>query len=175
MKQMDPVSRLIQASNLSERAFRDRFGFSKQFMVDATAGTYTRLSDRLHEALKELTAEKAVDVRELLLREYTSTTLDEAYVLWQTAERRRNRDKFVSIVPSEQTDQLSPAHFFVKKSSGTPTRFSKELKVPPQQVRRWVSGQVEKTPESIRAALSEIAYPYLRELILKQEEWTAAH
>lgn len=175
MKQIDPVTRLIQASSLSERGFRDRFGFSKQFMVDATAGTYTRLSDRLHEALKELTAEKGVDVREILFTEYRSPTLDEAYTLWQTSERRRNRDKFVSTKPDQQSPELSPAHFFVKRTSGTPTRFSKELKVPPQQVRRWVSGQVSGTPDSIRAALSEIAYPWLRELLAKQEEWTAAH
>lgn len=170
---LNPVSRLLQASNVTEKGFRDTYKYSKQYMVDVTAGTYTRLADKLHVSLAELTTAKGVDVKSLLLSEYDSMTLDEAYILWQTAMRRKRRDIFVSTKPNEFTPLLSPAHFFVKKTSGTPTRFSKELLVPPQQVRRWVAGQTQKTPTpvSIEMALREIAYPHIRELIENQLAW----
>lgn len=175
MSQLNPVSRILQAASLSEKAFRDRFEYSKQFMVDVTAGTYTRLSDSIHLSLKQLAEEKGLNVRDLLLDEYNATSLDEAYTFWQTAERRRNRTKFVTVRGDESTPQLSPAHFFVKRTSGTPTRFSKDLKVPPQQVRRWVSGQTKSTPESIELALREIAYPGLVALLSNQERWIEEH
>lgn len=172
----NPVTRLLQAANTSEKAFRDRFHYSKQFMVDVTAGTYTRLSDSVHESLKELLTEKGINVAELLRESYDdSWTLDQAYELWQNVARMGNRDKFLSITPDQWSDKLSPAHFFVKKTSGNPTRFSKDLKVPPQQVRRWVTGRSKVTPESIELALRQIGYPWVHELIEVQLAWVEAH
>lgn len=167
----NPVTRLLQLANTSERAFRDRFGYSKQYMVDVTAGTYTQLSDTMHEALKTLMTEKGVPVRQVLTDEYRATTLDMAYELWQSGERVKNRDKFVSIPPQLGRNAYSPAALFVRSTSGNPTRFSKDLKVPPQQVRRWVNGELQTTPGSIQDALRQIAYPWLKELLALQEQW----
>lgn len=175
MNDTNPVTRLLSAANTSERAFRDRFRYSKQFMVDVTEGTYTRLSDSMHESLKELLTEKSVDTIAILVEEYNSTTLDGAYEQWQAQQRAANRDKFVSIAPNTWGPKASPAYFFVKNTSGNPTRFSKDLKVPPQQVRRWVNGTLQTTPASIVAALRQIGYPWTRELIENQRAWLEEH
>lgn len=171
----DPVTALLNAATLSERAFREQYRYSKQFMVDVTAATYTRLPDSVHKSLRHLAEAKGVDVIGVLFENFTATTLDDAYAVYQSWARQQNRDTFVSKVPDQWTNELSPAHFFVKKTSGTPTRFSKDLKVPPQQVRRWVSGQTKTTPESIELALREINYPYVRELIEQQRAWIEAN
>lgn len=173
---MNPVSRILQLASTSELAFRRTYGFSKQFMVDVTAGTYTQLSDRLHETLKDLVTKKGVDVRGLLRDEYQTDTLDAAYLDWQREQRIEVRDKFLAVKPEPGTVELPPAHFFVKYTSGSPTTFSKELKVPPQTVRRWVSGQIKngQMPEAIADALIEISYPYLDALDRMQRVWTEA-
>lgn len=175
MNHVNPVTRLLSLANTSEKAFRDRFRYSKQFMVDVTAGTYTRLSDSVHLALKELLTEKGIDVQDALRTEYGADTLDEAYEIWQIRQRAENRDKFVSIAPNTWGPKASPAYFFVKNTSGNPTRFSKDLKVPPQQVRRWVNGTLQTTPASIVAALRQIGYPWTRELIENQRAWLEEH
>lgn len=174
MDTRNPVTRLLVACNTTEAKFRERFNFSKQFMVDITAGAASRLPDSIHTALKALTTEKDVRVNDVLWEAYSTPNLDHAYVRWQRAKRRSVAEQFL-VKPTEWTPSLSPAHFFVKHTSGTPTRFSKDLCVPPQMVRRWVSGLNKQMPETIYHALDEIGYPYLRELVEVQAAWLQEH
>jgi hypothetical protein len=175
MHSMNPVSRLLQYASTSEIDFRKRFDFSKQFMVDVTEGTYTQLSDRVHRSLRLLSEDKGLDVKTILRDDYEAANLDEAYALWQRWQRVGHADTFTGTKPVKGTKDLSPAHFFVRDTAKTPTTFSKTLKVPPQTVRRWVSGQTRKFPDSIYDALRDIGYPYLQALVSLQDDWIEKH
>lgn len=175
MDTRNPVTRLLVACNTTEAKFRERFNFSKQFMVDITAGAASRLPDSIHKALRVLTTEKDVRVADTLWDAYGTAELDRAYERWQHAQRQLHAAEFERVRPNEWSPSLSPAHFFVKHTSGTPTRFSKDLCVPPQMVRRWVSGLNKQMPETIYHALDEIGYPYLRELVEVQAAWLQEH
>lgn len=171
----NPVSTILKACKTSEGNFRERFGFSKQFMVDITAGAANRLPDSIHLALRELVTAKGVDVAATLLDGYEESSLDGAYSRWQNEVRRRNAYLFNEIEPERWTGTKSPAMCFIEDTVRTPTTFSKRLCVPPQSVRRWALGQTKKMPEAIYDALLDIDYPWMHELIERQAAWVQEH
>lgn len=171
----NPVSTILKACKVTEAAFREKYGFSKQFMVDMTAGAATRLPDSIHLALGKLVAEKGVEVASLLLSEYDTMSLDGAYARWQDEVRRRWAHKFVEQEPNRWTKHKSPAMCFIEDTVGTPTTFSKKLCVPPQSVRRWAHGQTQQMPGAVYDALLDIDYPWVHELVERQTAWLQEH
>lgn len=172
---MNPFELLLKRCNTSEGEFRRRFGFAKQTLVDTTAGTYTKVPDQLNLALGRLCAEKGVEAAVELEMNYGETGLDDAYVVWQAQTRAANRAPFLTVTPDDfrGSSVTNPAAAFVSAAASNPTRFSKELLVPPQTVRRWVS-LGSALPATIREALHQIAYPYVRELDAALTAWRAA-
>lgn len=172
----NPYKRLRKLCGTSQVTFAAKHGVSKMTLIYIEAGAREEVSDRLNMALAAECHDKGVDARQVLSDEYGVGTLNEAYTLWQIAERRKLKEDFAYVRPPfPHTRTKSPFECFVEATYHNPESFGKRMKVNPEHVRRYIKGTVLPMPEDIYTALSDIDYEHTGELQAVNAAWMQEH
>jgi transcriptional regulator with XRE-family HTH domain len=167
----NPFKRLRELTTTSQKDFAEKYGFAKTTMTYIESGQYPDLSEAMIVGLGQECYEKNVDARSVLIEEYQSESLQDAYHRWQSIERMAVAHRF-QVNPTGQMDEVrSPMHFFVEQVAGTRQAFCKLLKVPSAAVLQYSTGRIKTMPKAITDALTEVRFPYLTELQDQQIDW----
>lgn len=171
----NPYRRLRELTLTSQLDFGKKHGFSKTTMSYVEAGVFPEISERLNIALGNECFEKQVDAKSVLLAEYGTESLDEAYAKWQHSEREQVAGQFQHRPREVKFDsEESPFHVFTIDIAGSRQGFCKMLKVPAATVMRYAEGTTHTMPKSIEDALREVKYPFLADLLALQNNWADA-
>lgn len=160
---------------MSGRQFERNWGFAHQTMIDATAGTFEDLPERIATSLREEFNRQGMYLHEWLAEEYGGLSVHgifEIYKVWRRFDRERYKDEFQlqPRVPGIYNPGMSPGHLWIHDTGNTPTSTSKKLKVPPATLKRWLDGKTKEMPDSLRIALGAIGYPWINTLAALQKE-----
>lgn len=176
---VNPVLFLLDTAKVGVREFGREYGFSHSGMVGLTQGTFGRLSPRMVDSLKSMMRDKGYfDYG--LVPIYGFGTIEGSYRAWQTTERKHrgwvfavDPEHWARIKSLVTTATRSPADCYIYATTGTATRFAKELKVPPASVLRWATYQTQTMPRTIEYALRDVGFEHIDELRSLQDTWAA--
>lgn len=160
---------------MSGREFERVYNFAHQTMIDATAGTFEDLPERIVLALAHEFEEQGLDLFEWLAEEYGGLSgygIFGVYKTWRRFDREQYAEEF-RIQPRKvnwSTSEHSPGSLWILDTGNTPTSTCKKLKVPPATLRRWLSGDTIEMPGSLREALVAIDFPWTDTLASMQKE-----
>lgn len=171
----NPYKYLRQLTKTSQKDFIAKYGFAKTTITYVESGQYPEISAKLNIALGQECAEKHVAAVAELVDKYGVSTLDQAYQVWQSNERLAVAYRFQESPPERWDKEHSPFYYFIQQVAGTRQAFCKLLKVPAASVWRYEVGDTRMMPASIEAALREVRFPYLPELLAMQINWTDAN
>ena len=169
----NPYVRLRELCGMSQKAFATKHSFGKMTMVYLESGMYTAVSDRQNQALGKECYEKGVDAKKVLASEFEAASLNEAYQQWRVAERREKAPSVLEKVspPFVGDSELSPVACFVRNTTGSLQGFCKVLKIPSITMSRYMRGETMTMPVELRAALSDVGWPFVDELDTAQAKW----
>lgn len=168
----NPYKRLRELTRTSQKDFAAKYHFSKTVLGDIEAGIYPDLSDDMILALGKECSDQHVNGKQILVDEYNSLSLQDAYHNWQSIERLKVAHRFQDVpFDGRSTEALSPFHFVIEDIAGTRRAFCKLLKVPAASVMRYESGETQSMPRTVEDALKEVHYPHLGELKEAQQSW----
>ena len=169
----NPYVRLRELCGLSQKKFADKHSFGKMTMVYLESGMYTRVSDRQNLALGKECAEKGIDAKNILVEEYGSASLNEAYLAWRSEDRKlRAPSVLAKAAPPFVGDvDTSPVAQFVKDTTGSLQGFCKLMKVPSITMTRYMRGETSTVPEALWFALEDVKYPHAQALAEAQHVW----
>ena len=170
---LNPFVHLRNKAGLSQRKFCEKYGFAKQTLVAIEQGMYPDLSDRMTDAIFAACLAVDIDPAVELLDEYDTPYLSTAYASWVAGERMLIDSRILDYVPKPGTSTHSPMALMVRDTLGTVQGFSKNLKVPPATLMRYMRGGQALMPVSIDAALSEAGYHHVKALKDLQEKWVS--
>lgn len=168
----NPYKRLRELTRTSQKDFAAKYQFSKTVMGHIESGQFPDLSDEMILALGQECVEQHVDGKQVLVDEYNSLSLQDAYHNWQSIERLKVSHRFQNVpFDGRSTEALSSFHFVIVDIAVTRQAFCKLLKVPAASVMRYERGETKTMPRTIEDALKEVHYPHLDELKAAQEAW----
>jgi len=169
----NPYVRLRELCGMSQKKFADKYKFGKMTMVYLESGMYTRVSDRQNVSLGKECAAKGVDAKAVLVEEYGTESLNEAYLAWRSADRKLRAPEVLAKAGTsfDSSAKTAPLLTFVSESAGSLQGFCKLLKVPSITVTRYIRGLTASMPEALREALVEIKYPHIDALEAAQNKW----
>lgn len=174
----NPVARVLRLAGLSNAAFRTRWEFSQDGLVQALNGSYTSLPERMIEAVEQAADFAGLNIDAIMSNEYKADNIEEAYTLWQIQQRLDNRDKLFT--PREgwmfRSDaHKSPAHYFMVDSSKSRDRFAKDFCLPRATLMRWERGITKGMPVVVHEMLHEVKYRHIAALVEEQAAWVQEH
>lgn len=169
----NPYREIRKRLGVSQVDFRTKYEFGKMTMVYLESGMYTKVSERQQDAIFDLAREHYFDLREFLLREYQSDSLNEAYKKWQRDARQRNARAQLERAkpPFPFTREHSPLFFVIRDCFESLQQFCKVLKVPSITISRHLDGQTRSIPAILAEALSESGYSQAPALLDAQANW----
>lgn len=173
----NPFQLLRKACDLQLIQFCGQFQFARQTIIAVEQGVYPKLSERMVLSLGQACYQKGVKAKDLLREGYGVGTLREAYEQWRRGERAANSEKLATVTPMDGTETHSPMYFFVKNSVGSVSGFSKVVKVDTPTITRYIAGTYRPAapylnmPLELSMALEDMQYPFLPELISRQQSW----
>jgi DNA-binding XRE family transcriptional regulator len=169
----NPYVRLRELCGMSQKKFADKHSFGKMTMVYLESGMYTKVSDRQSISLGKECAEKGIDAKQIIVSEYGTPSLNEAYLAWRSEDRRLKAPSVLAEAapPFNGNGDLSPVAVFVKETTGSLQGFCKLLKIPSITMTRYMRGETMAMPDALRAALSDIKYPHIEALEAAQLKW----
>ena len=171
----NPYKFLREKAGYTQKRFCNEFEFAKQTIIMIEHGVYPELSDRMTVSLDKACFHAGFDPRHELEHEYGYSTLKQAYESWQREERRSLPKGTLKYVPDDQMDDVSPMAVLVKDTAGSVQGFAKLIKVPSATLLRYVRGDQQFMPASIREALFDCGYDYVAELEDVQARWVDRH
>lgn len=173
----NPVEFVLDLTGTRQADFRRRWQFSRDGVVQALNGSYTTLPDRLVFALEQEISDAGLKLDDYLQSEYPrAENLDEAYLMWQHSVRMDHADHLVANGGFFRHNKAnSPAHCFMADSFGSRDRFARAMCLPRATLMRWERGLTKGMPGAVHDALTEVHYPYTRELIEQQAAWIQEH
>lgn len=157
----NPILELLDECGIKPAEFAKEYEFSRQGIDYYINGVYPNLSDKLLDALYDLTFDRGLEWPDL----------ETEYQEWRADERAAQVDKFHIQPRQVWNEKTSPFDTYVRDTSGNRSRFAKDLKVPVRDVTRYARGEAMAMPLELQAALDEIAFPYKAELIAMQYNW----
>ena len=171
----NPYVRLRELCGLSQKKFADKHSFGKMTMVYLESGMYTKVSDRQNLALGKECAEKGVDAKNVLREEYGSGSLNEAYLVWRSEDRRLRAPSVLSKAapPFVGDSETSPVAQFVKDTAGSLQGFCKLMKIPSITMTRYIRGETATVPMALLLALEDVKYSHTEALIDAQLDWVS--
>jgi len=167
----NPFAALRKLTTLSQRAFAEKYGFSRTAITFAESGQFVEISDELNKALGMECAEKGIDARGLLAQDYNAQSLQQAYQTWKSNERAQIAYKFQVPISGQHDKQHSPFYYYIRQIASSEQAFCKLLKVPSATVLRYRDGETRTMPKAIEEALREVSFPYMAELLALQVNW----
>lgn len=167
----NPFAALRELTSLSQRAFAEKYGFSRTAITFVESGQLNEISDDLNKSLGLECAEKGIDARAILAQDYNAQTLQQAYQTWKSNERTQVAHLFQVPLSGQHDKQHSPFYYYIRQVASSEQAFCKLLKVPSATVLRYRDGDTRTMPKTIEDALREVSFPYMSELLGLQLNW----
>jgi transcriptional regulator with XRE-family HTH domain len=171
MLNSNPYAFLRRKCGLTQRRFCELYKFAKQTLVGIETGMYPSLSDRMVAAIEQACFDYDIDMLAELDYLYGTVNVSTAYEQWIVSERSAVPDNVRSYRPVIWDDKRSPMYFFVFNTVGSAQGFAKLLKVPAATLVRYMDGKQENMPGAITAALKNVQYEFLTDLMTYQTNW----
>lgn len=165
---VNPLDWAIEKLGMTRAEFQVELGFSKPYLLRLSQGRQSRMGDRVVSGLYRLAAVKGIDLDSEIVGEYgPAISVPDAYDWW-VADHRKHQE-----MPAPVLDDTVNPFMRLVKAVGSVSRMSALLAAPDQLVERYAKGVSYDMPMPIMMALTDMEYPFTRELDEAMKRWEA--
>jgi transcriptional regulator with XRE-family HTH domain len=160
----NPCKAIREATGVSSYQFADEAQMARSVVQETELGLYPDVSKHYSRRLGKLAYDYGIDAQKFI---GDFPTLNDSYHNWQSECRLGIRGMIAT--PDEINEDLSPAENF--RGDYSIKGWCSLLLIPRSPWTRYETGAQLTMPASIENALSEVEYPYIKELKDAQREW----
>ena len=168
--QRNPLDWALDRLGMTRAEFQAECGYSKPYLLRLSQGRQSQMGDRVVGDLYYQAEQRGIQLDEEILGIYGgATTVPEAYDHWVHQHRK------AQIMPEPVHDPEINPFMRLVKAVGSISRMSALLAAPDQLVERYAKGVSYVMPMPVMMALTDLGYPFTRELDEAMRKWEKDH